>query len=60
MPAPAAAGKAELVARIRNLHTMLGGTIDPHAAYLLLRGMKTLDLRMQRHNATAMLLARRL
>jgi cystathionine gamma-synthase len=29
---------------------MLGPTIDPHAAYLLLRGMKTLSLRIQRHN----------
>ena len=48
------------MAKIRSLHTMLGGTIDPHAAYLLLRGMKTLDLRVQRQNATALLLARRL
>ncbi len=45
---------------MRAMHNVLGGTIDPHASYLLLRGMKTLDLRVQRHNATALLLARRL
>ena len=42
------------------MHNVLGGTIDPHASYLLLRGMKTLDLRVQRQNATAMLIAARL
>jgi cystathionine beta-lyase/cystathionine gamma-synthase len=42
------------------MHNVLGGTIDPHASYLLLRGMKTLDLRVQRQNATALELARRL
>ncbi|GAB4822198.1 hypothetical protein N2152v2_009244 [Parachlorella kessleri] len=58
--AGAIAGKAELVAAVRAMHNVLGGTIDPHASYLLLRGMKTLDLRVQRHNSTAMLIARRL
>ena len=33
------------------MHNVLGGTIDPHAAYLLLRGMKTLDVRVQRQNS---------
>ena len=32
------------------MHNVLGGTIDPHAAYLMLRGMKTLDVRVQRQN----------
>lgn len=36
----------------------LGATLDPHAAYLLGRGMKTLALRMERHNANALALAR--
>lgn len=44
----------------RSMHNVLGGVIDPHAAYLLLRGMKTLDLRVERHNRSAMLLAARL
>lgn len=40
MPAPLPAGKADLVAAVRAMHNVLGGTIDPHASYLLLRGMK--------------------
>lgn len=35
----------------------LGGVMDPHAAYLLGRGMKTLALRMERHAANALALA---
>ena len=42
------------------MHIMLGGVIDPHAAYLLLRGMKTLGLRVARQNESAIELARRL
>lgn len=37
---------------------MLGGVIDAHAAYLLLRGLKTLALRMHRHNENGLLMAR--
>jgi len=48
--AGALAGKADAVAAVRSMHNVLGGTIDPHAAYLLLRGMKTLDVRVQRQN----------
>lgn len=58
--AGAIAGRADLVAAVRAMHNVLGGTIDPHAAYLLLRGMKTLDLRVERQNATALELAKRL
>jgi cystathionine gamma-synthase len=54
------AGRADLVARVRAMHNVLGGVIDPHAAYLLLRGLKTLALRVARQNATAMELAARL
>jgi cystathionine gamma-synthase len=54
------AGRSDLVARVRAMHNVLGGVIDPHAAYLLLRGMKTLSLRVARQNATALELARRL
>ena len=50
MRAGALAGKAEAVAAVRSMHNVLGGTIDPHAAYLMLRGMKTLDVRVQRQN----------
>ena len=54
------AGRSDLVAAVRAMHNVLGGTIDPHASYLLLRGMKTLDLRVQRQNVSALELARRL
>lgn len=58
--AGAIAGRADLVQSIRSLHNVLGGVVDPHAAFLLLRGLKTLDLRVQRHNETALRLARAL
>ena len=56
--AGAVAGSAELVGRIRQALGILGGVLDPHAAYLLLRGMKTLELRMQRHNQNGLEVAR--
>lgn len=42
------------------MHAVIGGVIDPHAAYLVLRGMKTLDLRVERQNKTGMEIAKRL
>jgi len=36
----------------------LGGTMDPEAAFLLIRGLKTLGVRMERQCRTAMILAR--
>ena len=40
--------------------TLLGGTIDPGAAWLVLRGIKTLGLRILRHNENAMAVAQAL
>lgn len=51
--AGAISGKAGLVGAIRELRNQLGPVADPHAAYLLLRGIKTLPLRMRQHNETA-------
>lgn len=51
-------GPSRLVAPIRKAVGVLGGVLDPHAAYLLLRGMKTLGLRMERHNANGLEVAR--
>lgn len=51
-------GNMELVSTVRNLHNVLGGTVDPHAAYLILRGIKTLSLRVDRANDNALQLAR--
>lgn len=47
------AGRRTLVQRVRKLHGVLGGVIDPHAAYLINRGMKTLAVRMEAHNRNA-------
>ena len=49
-----AAGRRELIDEIRSARTTLGGTMDPHAAYLLLRGIKTLAVRVQRQNESAL------
>ncbi len=50
-------GSEGRIAPIRELHGIMGGVIDPHAAYMLLRGIKTLDLRVQRANRNAEKLA---
>ena len=47
------AGKAGLVSLVRDVRHILGGTCDPHAAYLVHRGIKTLALRVQHQNASA-------
>ncbi|MCL2778858.1 MAG: aminotransferase class I/II-fold pyridoxal phosphate-dependent enzyme [Polyangiaceae bacterium] len=51
-------GDAGLVSLVRDLRSVLGGVLDPHAAYLLLRGIKTLALRVERQNKTALAVAR--
>ncbi len=43
-------GKKELTDQIREYLKITGGVIDPHSSYLLIRGLKTFELRMQRHN----------
>ena len=51
---------AETAGRLWRKRTLLGGSMDPFAAWLVLRGIKTLALRMQRHNANALAVARAL
>jgi len=51
-------GSADLLAPIRTLRGIMGGISSPHAAYLLERGLKTLALRMERHNANGLAVAR--
>jgi cystathionine gamma-synthase len=51
-------GPKEMVEPVRKALGVLGGIIDSHAAWLLLRGIKTLDIRMERHNANGMAVAR--
>ncbi len=52
-----AAGRRDLIEQIHATRTTLGGTMDPHAAFLLLRGMKTLAVRVERQNESALLIA---
>jgi cystathionine gamma-synthase len=54
------AGPASLVSLVRELRHVLGGVLDPHAAYLVLRGMKTLAIRVAQQNRTALALAQAL
>lgn len=54
------AGSSNLVSVIRDLRGVLGGVLDPEAAFLLIRGLKTLALRVARQNATGLWLAARL
>jgi cystathionine gamma-synthase len=50
-------GAADLVARIYHYREITGAALDPTAAYLLLRGMKTLHLRVRQQNASALRIA---
>ncbi|MEM1347958.1 MAG: aminotransferase class I/II-fold pyridoxal phosphate-dependent enzyme [Myxococcota bacterium] len=50
-------GKEGLVQAIRDFRGVVGPVLDPHAAYLLIRGLKTLELRVKRQNQTAQALA---
>ena len=51
-------GPATLVAPIEKVRRMVGTVIDPHPAYALGRGLKTLPLRIARHNENAAAVAR--
>lgn len=56
--AGAVIGKAELVEKIKHKLNHLGGSMDPHAAFLLHRGMKTLALRVRYQNESTLKIAR--
>jgi cystathionine beta-lyase/cystathionine gamma-synthase len=51
------AGRQELLQEIKETRTTLGGIMDPHAAWLLLRGIRTLAVRVQRQNENALRVA---
>ena len=55
--AGAVAGRADLVDATRRTMIALGGSLDPGAAYLLIRGMRTLELRARRSEQNALALA---
>jgi methionine-gamma-lyase len=60
LTAGAIVGKKEFVDRVRKISVMVGTTLDPAAAYLLSRGIKTLDVRIRAACDNALLLARAL
>jgi cystathionine beta-lyase/cystathionine gamma-synthase len=53
-------GSRARIESARSLLKVLGGCMDPHAAFLVLRGLKTLHLRVERQCENALALARRL
>jgi cystathionine beta-lyase/cystathionine gamma-synthase len=55
--AGAVAGSSAFVEEVNRLMRLWGQAIDPHAAWLIDRGMRTLALRMERHNANGMAVA---
>jgi len=56
--AGAVIGRADLIERIRQRLNHLGGSLDPHACFLLHRGMKTLAVRVKYQNESALQVAR--
>ena len=52
-----AAGPSALVDEITRLSRLYGPSLDPHAAWLLDRGMRTLGVRVRRHNENALTVA---
>jgi cystathionine beta-lyase/cystathionine gamma-synthase len=56
--AGAVMGRAEHIDRIKHKLDHLGGSLDPHAAYLLHRGVKTLAVRVRHQNASALEIAK--
>ena len=57
LTAGAVCGSADVIARIRKMIAATGAILDPSAAALLIRGMKTLDVRIERINRNSQLLA---
>jgi cystathionine gamma-synthase/cystathionine gamma-lyase/cystathionine beta-lyase len=51
-------GRGEVVEKVRKTLNLFGGSLDPHAGFLLARGIKTLALRVRAASANALGLAR--
>ncbi len=56
--AGALCGPEPLIKDIEKTRRLVGSVLDPHAAYAIGRGLKTLEIRMERHNANATAVAR--
>ncbi len=57
LTAGAVAGKKQFIDRVRQISVLVGATLDPAAAYLLSRGIRTLDLRVRTSSENALRLA---
>lgn len=55
--AGAVMGSSESITKIWNAHVILGAALGPFDAWLMLRGLRTLSLRVRQHNENAMALA---
>lgn len=60
LTAGAVAGSREYTERVRRVALLTGATLDPSAAFLLARGIKTLDVRVRASSENALKLARAL
>src|SRR5207245_4069446 len=56
--AGAVIGESSLIEKVTHKLNHLGGSLDPHAAFLLHRGIKTLALRIKQHNESSLQIAR--
>lgn len=56
--AGAVAGTTAIIDEVTRLMQLWGQALDPHAAWLVERGLRTLDVRMERHNINGMAIAR--
>jgi len=50
-------GNTKFISQVYETRKLLGGVLDPHAAWLLIRGLKTFALRMRRHNENGIAIA---
>ncbi|HET9787698.1 MAG TPA: PLP-dependent aspartate aminotransferase family protein, partial [Pyrinomonadaceae bacterium] len=57
LTAGAVAGSRDFIDRVRQIAVLAGATLDPAAAYLLARGIRTLDLRVRASSENALSLA---
>lgn len=56
--AGAVMGTSEVISRVKTLRTFLGNMISPHTAWMLLRSLETLQIRMERQQANAIEVAK--
>jgi cystathionine beta-lyase/cystathionine gamma-synthase len=56
--AGAVAGTASVIEEVTRLMRLWGQSLDPHSAWLINRGLQTLDVRMERHSKNGMAVAR--